>query len=137
MRFLTPGTASATDKAPVGFGRAAGMPPDQMRAAHFILCAALDDIIGDTAWGQRTGWSECCLTRTFYQSLEPGPSLLTLLQHIRGEPDRHRNELELFSVCLALGFEGDTRTQANGAVEFRRDRAWVQDHGHRVRGSVR
>jgi type VI secretion system protein ImpK len=102
--------------------RAAGMPPDQMRAAHFILCAALDDIIGDTAWGQRTGWSECCLTRTFYQSLEPGPSLLTLLQHIRGEPDRHRNELELFSVCLALGFEGDTRTQANGAVEFRRRR---------------
>ncbi len=27
IRFCTPGTASATDKAPVGLGAAAGMPP--------------------------------------------------------------------------------------------------------------
>ena len=40
MRFLTPGTASATDKAPVGFGRAAGMPPNAAQVPTAIVAAA-------------------------------------------------------------------------------------------------
>ena len=40
MRFLTPGTASATDKAPVGFGRAAGMPPNDAQVPTAMVAAA-------------------------------------------------------------------------------------------------
>ena len=40
MRFLTPGTASATDSAPVGLGRAAGMPPNDAQVPTAIVAAA-------------------------------------------------------------------------------------------------
>src|SRR6516162_6042650 len=40
MRFFTPGTASATDNAPVGFGPAAGMPPKAAQVPTAIVAAA-------------------------------------------------------------------------------------------------
>jgi type VI secretion system protein ImpK len=100
--------------------RAAGMAPDPMRAAHFILCTAFDDIIGATPWGQQGHWSDRSLTQTFHKSLDPGPSLVILLDHLRAEPRQHLDELELVSVCFALGFDGHTGTLPNGTVAFQR-----------------
>ena len=108
--------------------RTAGIGPDQMRAAHFILCAAFDDVIRRTPWGQEPLWLEHSFTRTFYKSLEPGPSLITLLQHLLLEPEPetnpvgphpsnpHHEVLELVSICLALGFDG--RSALKGAVDI-------------------
>jgi len=108
--------------------RTAGIGPDQMRAAHFILCAAFDDVVRRTAWGQEPLWLEHSFTRTFYKSLEPGPSLITLLQHLLLEPEPetspsapqpsnpHHEVLELVSICLALGFDG--RSALKGAVDI-------------------
>ncbi len=41
MRFLTPGTASATPSAPVGFGAAAGSPPNVAQVPMAIVASAL------------------------------------------------------------------------------------------------
>jgi hypothetical protein len=41
MRFLTPGTASPTPSAPVGFGAAAGRPPKVAQVPMAIVAAAL------------------------------------------------------------------------------------------------
>ena len=40
IRFCTPGAASATDKAPVGFGAAAGMPPKAAQVPTAMVAAA-------------------------------------------------------------------------------------------------
>ncbi len=111
--------------------RAAGIGPDPMRAAHFILCAALDDVICQTGWGRHGRWLERSLTRTFYPSLEPGPSLVTLLEHILTVPDPatatapwpnpHLDVLELVSVCLALGFDGRTALKGTVDIQLLRD----------------
>ena len=99
--------------------RAAGVSADQMRAAHFILSAAFDDIIAHTDWGQRAGWSERGLIRTFHKTIEPDRGLATLLDHMLTEPERHVWELELIAYCMALGFEGRYRAIDDGPPAFR------------------
>ncbi len=108
--------------------RAAHVPPDQMRAAHFILCAALDDIIAHTAWGRAADWTERGLIRTFHKTIEPGPSFATLLTYIQATPAEHLEELELVAICMALGFEGRTRTMPQGKDAFQR----LRDDIHRI-----
>ncbi len=108
--------------------RAAGVPPDRMRAAHFILCAALDDIIAHTTWGDLADWSGRGLMWTFHKTLEPGPSLTTLLDHIQTKPEAYLEELELVAVCIALGFEGGTRALPDGRKALQR----LRDDIHRT-----
>ena len=113
--------------------RAAGVSADQMRAAHFILCAAFDDIITHTDWGHHAGWSDRGLIRTFHKSIEPERGLATLLDHMLTEPERHVSELELIAYCMALGFEGRYRAIDDGPPAFRH----VRDQLYRAIAGVR
>lgn len=113
--------------------RAAGVSADQMRAAHFILCAAFDDIIGHTDWGHQANWSERSLIRTFHKTIEPDRGFVTLLDHMLTEPARHIGELELIAVCMALGFEGRYRVLDDGPPAFR----LVRDQLYRAIAGVR
>ncbi|MEI6557470.1 MAG: type IVB secretion system protein IcmH/DotU [Rhodospirillaceae bacterium] len=113
--------------------RAGGVSADQMRAAHFTLCAAFDDIISHCDWGRAAGWSERSLIRTFHKTIEPDRGLMTLLDHMLTEPARHIAELELISVCMALGFEGRYRVLDDGPPAFRH----VRDQLYRAIASVR
>ena len=113
--------------------RAAGVGADQMRAAHFILCAAIDDIIGHTGWGREASWSERSLIRTFHKAIEPDRSFATLLDHMLTDPARHVCELELIAVCMALGFEGRYRAEDDGPPAFRH----VRDQLYRAISGVR
>ena len=113
--------------------RAAGVGADQMRAAHFTLCAAFDDIIAHTGWGQRANWSERSLIRTFHKTIDPDRGLVTLLDHMLTEPQRHICELELIAVCMALGFEGRYRALDDGPPAFR----LVRDQLYRAIAGVR
>ena len=99
--------------------RAAGVGADQMRAAHFTLCAAFDDIIAHTGWGRAANWAERGLIQTFHKTIEPERGLTTLLDYMLTEPRRHICELELISLCMALGFEGRYRVQDDGPPAFR------------------
>ena len=113
--------------------RAAGVSADQMRAAHFTLCAAFDDIIGHTGWGRRANWNERSLIRTFHKTIEPDKGLVTMLDHMLTEPRRHICELELIAVCMALGFEGRYRALDDGPPAFR----LVRDQLYRAIAGVR
>ncbi len=113
--------------------RAGGVTADQMRAAHFALCAAFDDIIGHTGWGQQADWNERSLIRTFHRTIEPDRDLMTMLDHMIADPHNHVCELELISVCMALGFEGRYRVLDDGPPAFR----LVRDQIHRAITEVR
>ena len=113
--------------------RAAGVGADQMRAAHFTLCAAFDDIITHTEWGRQANWAERSLIQTFHKSIEPDRGVITLLDHMLTEPRSHICELELISVCMALGFEGRYRVMGDGPPAFRH----VRDQIYRAIASVR
>ena len=114
--------------------RSAGILPDQMRAANFILSAALDDAVASTPWGAQAGWRERGLLNTFHQSIAAGPALATLLGHMHPDPQRYRHELELAHLCIALGLNHPP--DAIAAALRRRNHELPQELSPSWRGDV-
>ena len=47
--------------------REAGVPMEQVRPAHYALCASLDDVVLNTPWGAHGRWKQRTLAATFHQ----------------------------------------------------------------------
>ncbi|NSX53728.1 type IVB secretion system protein IcmH/DotU [Parasulfitobacter algicola] len=93
-----------------------GIVPEQSRAAHYIVCATLDDVIRNTPWG--ADWSVSGLVSTFHIDVTGGDRVFELLNHFQSNPGAHRDILMLIYLCLSLGFEGRTRVSARGSMEL-------------------
>jgi type VI secretion system protein ImpK len=99
-------------------GRNAGVAADQVRAAHFALCATVDDVVLNTPWGVQGGWAKRTMSLAFHNTTGAGeefykPHLETILQ----APAVNRLALEVMYCCLSLGFEGMYRMHPRGASE--------------------
>ncbi|MFV0386291.1 type VI secretion system protein TssL, long form [Paracoccus sp. (in: a-proteobacteria)] len=104
----------------------AGILPEQARAAHYVICATLDDVIRNMPWGQ--GWSQRGLVSTFHHDVTGGDKVFELLTHFQSQPGRNRDLLLLIYLCLSMGFEGRTRVSARGALEL----AQIRDNLYRL-----
>ena len=52
--------------------RDAGVPMEQLRPAHYALCASLDDVVLNTPWGSSGAWAARSLVSTFHQEVRSG-----------------------------------------------------------------
>lgn len=102
--------------------RASRVPDEQLRAAHYALCAALDDAALATPWGQSSEWASRSLSSTFHQDVRSGERFFDLLSGMQKEPGRYLPALEICYYCLALGFRGRYRLDSRGGVELDRIR---------------
>ncbi len=101
---------------------AAGVPPEQARAAHYALCATLDDIVLNTPWGAYSAWASNSLVSTFHTDVTGGERFFDLLTHLHKDPGTNRDVLALMYLCLSIGFEGRLRVMDQGALELSRIR---------------
>lgn len=97
---------------------AAGVSAEQVRAAHYILCATLDDVVLSYAWGQGSVWSVQSMVATFHQEVKSGDRFFDVLAGMQKDPGRWRDALEVTYLCLALGFQGRYRLSPRGASEL-------------------
>ena len=102
--------------------RAANVPMEQVRPAHYALCAALDDVVLNTPWGSQGGWAARSLVSTFHQQVQAGERFFVLLQQMQQTPGTNLPVLELMYLCLALGFQGRYRLSPRGPAEIDRVR---------------
>lgn len=103
---------------------AEGATPEQERAARYALCAMVDDVVLNTPWGANSIWAARSMVSTFYGEVSGGERFYAILQHLETNPGTNLNVLELFYLCLSLGFEGKFRVEARGAnrhVQVRED----------------
>lgn len=114
--------------------RAAGIDPDQIRAAHYALSAALDDVVLATPQGQQSGWGARSLVSTFHQEVRGGERFFDLLAGMQKDPGRYRQALEVAWLCLSLGFQGRYRLAPRGAAELDRIREGVHQLLVQLRG---
>ena len=108
-----------------GFERAimaAGTPPEQARAAHYALCATLDDIVLNTPWGAYSEWASASLVSSFHADVTGGERFFDLLTHLHKDPGTNRDVLALMYLCLSVGFEGRLRVIDQGGLELSRTR---------------
>jgi type VI secretion system protein ImpK len=102
--------------------RDSGVPMDQLRPAHYALCASLDDVVLNTPWGSSGGWAARSLVSTFHQEVRSGERFFVLLDQLKPNPGNFLPVLELMYLCLSLGFQGQYRLSPRGPGELDRIR---------------
>ncbi|MBB3610145.1 type VI secretion system protein TssL, long form [Rhizobium sp. BK602] len=95
---------------------------ERARAAHYIVCATIDDVVLSKPWGVRAGWARSGLVSTFHMDVTGGDRVFDLLDHFHQSPGTNKDLLLLIYLCLSLAFEGRTRVSARGALELGRIR---------------
>lgn len=96
----------------------ARIAPDRARAAHYVVCATIDDVILAQPWGVRSGWARSGLVSTFHMDVTGGDRVFDLLDHFHRNPGANKDVLLLIYLCLSLAFEGRTRVSPRGALEL-------------------
>lgn len=98
--------------------RQADVPAEDVLAARYALCTAIDEAVLNTPWGAQSGWAGQSLLITFHREASGGEKFFQILERVSGEPQRYLALLELLYVCLALGFEGKYRLQNDGGARL-------------------
>jgi type VI secretion system protein ImpK len=104
--------------------RRANVPAEDVLAARYAMCTVIDEAVLNTPWGAQSTWSGCSLLVTFHREARGGEKFFHILDRLQVEPQRYLGLLELWYVCLAVGFEGRYRLDERGAnrlAEIRRD----------------
>src|SRR5260221_6518051 len=86
-----------------------GVPLEQLRPAHYALCASLDDVVLNTPWGSSGNWSERSLVSTFHQEVRSGERFFDVLRQMSDNPGKFLPVIKLMYLCMSLGFIGQYR----------------------------
>ena len=94
--------------------RNAGITGDTVVAARYLLCSVIDEMVLNTPWGASSGWSQHSLLSLFHQETSGGEKSFLILQKLLETPGTHLDLLELYYLCLSLGFQGKYRVMPRG-----------------------
>ena len=87
-------------------GQQSGIPKDTLRTAKFAVAAFVDEMILNSVWPQKEEWAFRTLQYEFFNTQEAGVEFFQQLHAIRRSVPLNADLLELFYLCLTLGFEG-------------------------------
>lgn len=91
------------------FGRNAkrqNVSPDDIDAAKYAFCAAVDEIILRSPFPIRDAWERRPLQLTLFGDQLAGENFFNRLEQLRARGSAHLQALEVFHMCLLLGFQG-------------------------------
>jgi type VI secretion system protein ImpK len=116
--------------------RNAGAPTDDVIAARYALCTAVDEAVLATPWGAQSAWPRESLLVTFHKEREGGKKFFAILDQLLSDSQQRRDALEVFYACLALGFEGQFALDPRGAGRLNEIRLDLYRRLEQMRGSV-
>lgn len=96
----------------------AGVSAHHISAARYLLCTFIDEVVDSTPWGADGVWAEANLLQEFHDERWGGDKVFKVLDRLSQDARANRHLLELFYVCLALGFEGRFRGKPNGREQL-------------------
>lgn len=91
------------------FGRSAkkhGASADDVDASKYAFCAAVDEIILRSSFSIREDWSRRPLQLLLFGDQLAGENFYNRLEALRARGSAHLQALEVFHMCLLLGFQG-------------------------------
>jgi type VI secretion system protein ImpK len=91
------------------FGRNArrqGASADDVDAAKYAFCAAVDEIILRSQYRVRETWERRPLQLVVFGDQLAGENFFVRLENLRARGSVHLQALEVFHMCLLLGFQG-------------------------------
>ena len=99
----------------------AGIPEDQQHLARYALCTVLDEMIQvearqRTAWSHVANWAQHSLLLHCFGGNWGGKEFFLILDKLVQAPARYMWLLQLFYICLSLGFMGQFRMSEQQAA---------------------
>lgn len=100
-----------------------GVKPEIALAARYLLCSVVDEAVLHTPWGDQSAWGQRTLLRIYHGETSGGEKSFLILERLLQSPAENVDILELFYICLSLGFEGKYRlvTRGRDHLELLRD----------------
>lgn len=95
----------------------AGIAPERVMAARYVLCTMIDEAAADTPWGGSGVWAQNSLLTMFHNEAWGGEKVFQLMARLAEKPEANRDLLELIYCALVLGFEGRYRVIDNGRAQ--------------------
>lgn len=83
-----------------------GVTPGNLQMAKFAIVAFIDETIISSDWSQKDRWMSKPLQLELYDQYDAGETFFTRLEQLREEPKANAEALEVYYLCLTLGFKG-------------------------------
>jgi type VI secretion system protein ImpK len=83
-----------------------GASADDIDNAKYAFCAAVDEIILRSPYGIRDAWERRPLQLVLFGDQLAGENFFNRLENLRARGSAHLQALEVFHMCLLLGFQG-------------------------------
>jgi type VI secretion system protein ImpK len=88
-----------------------GYGEEDIKATHYALCALIDETILNSRWAFRDQWADQPLQLAYFNDYMAGERFFELLERVRQKGRRKMDLLEVFCMCLILGFHGKYKAQ--------------------------
>ncbi len=98
-------------------GFAAGVVKEDLDAVRFALVAFLDETILKSQWLHREEWRDRPLQLDLFGERLGGTRFFNELDVLRRQGDARREVLEVYHLCLTLGFEGQYQVSGQDRLQ--------------------
>lgn len=98
--------------------RAARHDPEDVEAATFALVAFIDETILSSDWSQKGRWLSRPLQLQRYQRYDAGEYFYERLDYLRAAPAARAQALEVYYLCMTLGFKGQYMLHEQEKLRF-------------------
>jgi type VI secretion system protein ImpK len=90
---------------------------DTLNEARYAVVAFLDEMILQSGWEQKSQWAASPLQYHYFQTQVAGEEFFRRLKDLRQAHPVNADLLEVFQVCLGLGFEGKYKLEGREKVK--------------------
>ncbi len=92
--------------------RIAGTDNERINMSKFALVAFLDETIISSNWNQKDSWLSEPLQLKLFNTFNAGEEFFDNLNKLRQRSSNYKDVLEIFYLCLTLGFKGKYQLQS-------------------------
>ena len=85
----------------------AGYTPSQIEDANFAIIAFIDEAIAFSRWEGKTSWVTSKLQVEYFDRFDAGKEFFARLERLLEAPRQNQDVLELYYLCLGIGFKGE------------------------------
>jgi len=115
--------------------KALGISADDVTAAKYAFCSAVDEIILRSTYDVREAWETRPLQLRVFGDQLAGEHFFHRLEDLRAKGQVHVEALEVFHMCLLLGFQGRYALDGRDKLDYLVAR--LGDEIARMRGRTR
>jgi|GEM_PF-1141172 len=112
-----------------------GYNSEYIIVCRYVICAVIDDIIENTAWGGQGQWGSYSLLTAFNQDTQHHDKFFNIMERTIKDPALYIDLMELMYICLSIGYKGQYRTTEHSQFQLEQITNNLYKHIRAYRGS--